>query len=258
MRIVQRITLCLFVIMTLLYAGSKLYRIKMVDRTPPVFTCQNDTVTVGRGEGESALRKGVTAKDDRDGDLTSQIMIQGITPLIGEDTAKVTYVVFDKSNNMSTYTRTVRYSDYRKPRFSMQEAAVYSIGTSVMLLDRLHAEDVVDGDISDKVCITSQNVNVKESGVYTVTAQVTNSLGDTDSVKIKLIITERTEPSALALSEYIVYLDRGERFDAAQYILADDPRAVRTEGTVNTAGEGMYFVSYTYGADTVWQTVVVS
>jgi len=258
MRIVQRITLVLFVVMSLLYAGSKLYRTTIVDRTAPVITCSSDTVTVARGEDRSALLKGVTAHDNRDGDLTSQIMIQGLTPLIGEDTAKVTYVVFDKANNMSTYTRTVRYSDYRKPRFSMQEAAVYPVNGPVMLLDRLHAEDVVDGDISGKVCITSQNVNAKEAGVYSVTAQVTNSLGDTDTVKLKLIITDSTEPLKLALSEYIVYLDRGQRFDATQYILADNPRAVRTEGAVNTAAEGMYFVSYTYGSDTVWQTVVVS
>ena len=90
MRIVQRITLFLFIVMTLLYTGSKLYRIKMVDRTPPVFTSQSDTVTVARGDDERALLQGITARDDRDGDLTGQIMIQGITPLIGENTAKVT------------------------------------------------------------------------------------------------------------------------------------------------------------------------
>ena len=77
-------------------------------------------------------------------------------------------------------------------------------------------------------------------------------------MKIKLIITDSTEPMVLALSEYIVYLERGERFDASQYILMDNPRAVRTEGTVDINTAGMYFVCYTYGSDTVWQTVVVN
>ena len=117
-------------------------------------------------------------------------MIQGVTQLIGSNTAKVTYVVFDEANNMATCTRTVRYSDYQKPFFSMVRPAVYTLGSTVTLLDRLYAHDVVDGDISGNIRIVSQNVNIKEPGTYSVTAQVSNSLGDLDTVNLKVVIVD--------------------------------------------------------------------
>lgn len=55
------------------------------------------------------------ASDDRDGDLTDQILIKGVTPALADSSAQVTYIVFDSANNMATVTRTVRYTDYQAP-----------------------------------------------------------------------------------------------------------------------------------------------
>lgn len=257
MKLLQRLTLILFGVSLLLFAGSKAYQFFLVDDTPPVLTMDSDTVEMRLGDTQEVLLQGVRASDDRDGDLTGQILIQGVTKLIGENTAKVTYIVFDEANNMATCSRTVRYTDYEKPHFSMNQAAVYPVNGPVMLLDRLHATDVVDGDISGNVRIVSQNVNAREPGLYSVTAQVSNSLGDLDTVTLKVVITENEEPCALTLQDYIVYLDVGSSFDPTAYITAPEPYLVTVTHEVNTQLPGMYHVSYTYGPDTVWQTVVV-
>lgn len=256
MKILERITLVLFAAALLLYGGSKLYRHLYVDDDAPILTCQSDVVEIGRGEAADALLKGVTAHDAHDGDLTDQVMIQGVTQLIGDDTAKVTYVVFDAANNMATCTRTVRYTDYEKPHFVLRRALVYPMGGPVTLLDRLQAVDVVDGNISGKIRITSQNVVAKEVGTYSVTAQVTNSLGDTETVTLKLVISPDGQ-TELALSEYIVYLDRGADFDPDDYIATPEVWQVTAEHMVNTDVPGTYYVCYTYGDDMVYQTVVV-
>ena len=257
MKLLQRITLILFIISALLFAGSRAYHHFLVDDTPPVLTMDSDTVEMGLGDTRDALLRGVRATDNRDGDLTKEIIVQGVTKLIGENTAKVTYIVFDKANNMATCTRTVRYTDYEKPHFSMNQAAVYPVNGPVMLLDRLHASDVVDGDISGNIRIVSQNVNAREPGLYSVTAQVSNSLGDLDTVTLKVVVTDNEEPCALTLQDYIVYLDAGDSFEPTAYITAPEPYLVTVSHEVNTKLPGMYHVSYTCGADTVWQTVVV-
>lgn len=257
MKLLQRITLILFGVSLLLFLGSKAYHHFLVDDKAPVLTMDSDTVEMRLGDTQEALLRGVRASDNKDGDLTDQIIVQGVTRLIGENTARVTYIVFDNANNMATCSRTVRYTDYEKPHFFMNQAAVYPVNGPVVLLDRLHATDVVDGDISGNVRIVSQNVNMREPGLYSVTAQVSNSLGDMDTVTLKVIITENTEPPVLTLQDYILYLNVGDTFDPTAGITAPDAAEVAVEHEVDTATPGIYHVMYTYGPDTVWQTVVV-
>ena len=258
LRLLQRGTAAVFILVLAVWAGLRVYSIKNVDNTPPVITCDSEVVEVRVGAGESALLKGVTAHDDRDGDLTDEIMIKGVSQLITADTAKVTYIAFDSSNNMATASRTVRYTNYEKPRFVLTQPMVFLVGSQVRLLDRLTASDVIDGDISENIGVTTQNVNAYTPGVYNVTVQVTNSLGDVESLPLKVTVASGSQYLLdVRLSEYITYLKVGDRFDPAAYILTPDPPAVEVASDVDTGLPGVYEVSYTYQTDTVYQTVVV-
>lgn len=259
MKLLQRGTVALFILVLACYVGLNLYVSRTVDRTPPVITCDTDAVEVRVGASDSTLLEGVTASDNRDGDLTDTVMIKGVSQLITADTAKVTYIVFDSSNNMATASRTVRYTNYEKPRFSLDTPLIFLAGGKVQLLDRLHASDVIDGDLSDSIRVTTQNVNAGEAGIYTVTVQVTNSLGDVESLPLKVeVIGAGNVNPAVRLSEYIVYLPAGARFSPADYVIAPaDPGEVEIESDVAASTPGVYEVSYTYRGDTVYQTVVV-
>ena len=148
-RIMQRVILALFILTLLAFCGLRIYRRLTVDVTPPVITCSTDSIDVSVTAGEEALLQGVMASDDRDGDLTDQILIKGVTPALADSSAQVTYIVFDSANNMATVTRTVRYTDYQAPRFALSRPLVYPLGQTVTLLDRLTASDVLDGDQQD-------------------------------------------------------------------------------------------------------------
>lgn len=259
MRFLQRGTIALFVLVLLAYAGLTIYTRQNVDQVAPVITCDSDVVEVRVGAAESAFLAGVTASDNKDGDLTDQVMIKGITQLITADTAKITYIVFDSSNNMTTASRTVRYTNYEKPRFALERPLLFLVGSQVQLLDRITATDMIDGDISDKIRVTTQNVNTTSAGVYSVTIQVTNSLGDVESLPLKVTIANSANINpSLRLSEYIAYLNAGSNFSPANYITAPAVTgAVEIESTVDTQTPGVYEVTYTYQTDTVYQTVVV-
>lgn len=216
-RKMQRVILALFILTLLAFCGLRIYRRLTVDVTPPVITCSTDSIDVSVTAGEEALLQGVMASDDRDGDLTDQILIKGVSPSLTDSSAQVTYIVFDSANNMATVTRTVRYTDYEAPRFALSQPLVYPAGQTVTLLDRLTASDVLDGDISSGIRITSQNVINSQPGVYSVTAQVDSRLGSTVVLPLKVVITTGG-PQLITLSDYLVYLPRGSAFDAAGYI----------------------------------------
>lgn len=264
MKILERVTVIVFVAVLAVFVGVKAYTRLAVDTTPPQISCDTDTIDISVSDPESVLLQGVTARDDRDGDLTGSILIKGVTSLLSGNTAQVSYVVFDSSNNMATCQRTIRYTDYEKPRFALSQPLIYPEGGPVMVLDKLSAADSAGEDISDNISIVSQNIDIYTAGRYSLTAQVSNSQGDIESVVLPVIITS-AKKQLVELKEYLVYLDQGASFNSGSYVssvkdsagAAYDLSHLSVEGQVDTSVPGTYYVSYSFQTCTVILTVVV-
>lgn len=266
MKIVERATVILFILVLIVFATSRVYLRVAADTTPPEISCQSDELRISVSATRQQMLQGVSARDNRDGDLTDRIIIQGVTPLLSDSTAKVTYVVFDAANNMATCQRTIRYTDYEKPHFTLSAPLIYPVGAEINLLDRLRAADAAGEDISASIRVTAQNVSANYEGAYRVTVQATNALGDTETLTLPLVIdNEAAEHAQIVLSDYIVYLAQGDAFHSADYIVSVSekdgtegyPSLVKTQGKVDSAVPGVYEVTYTYQSYTVSQTVVV-
>ena len=67
----------------------------------------------------------------------------------------VTYVVADSDRHVVSRQRSVRYTDYVPPRFSLTQELRYSMGSSIRIKDRMSAWDVIDGDLSDRIKVNS-------------------------------------------------------------------------------------------------------
>ena len=255
------ILVVLFVIITALTVLSRFYRQVAVDDTPPVLTCTQDVLEVSVDAGEEELLQGISAWDNRDGDLTSEIMVDHISTLVSDNTAKITYVVFDRSDNASKLTRTIAYTDYETPKFSLTQPLIYEVGHTVTLLDRLSAYDRIDGDITDDIRITVQNLNIATAGIYSITLQVTNSLGDTAILPVSVIMQSNNRLPQITLDEYLVYLEQGASFDAESYLQRVTETSSGTErsrplseveidSAVDTQVPGVYEVTYQYSGET--------
>lgn len=257
-RLLRQLVTLVFFLTLAAFVGTRVYTATQLDRTPPVLTCDSQVVEVGVDYTGADLLAGVTAVDDRDGDISASVLVKGVSRLITADTARVTYLAIDSADNLATLTRTVRYTDYEKPRFSLSQPLIFRAGGQVRVLSRLKASDLVDGDLSSAIRVTGQNVDTFLPGEYEITVQVTNSLGDMESLTLPLVLTDGNADPGVKLSEYIVYLSAGETFDPAAYILSPaDPAGVRVEQAVDTNTPGTYPVSYTLDAVPVWLTVVV-
>ena len=78
------------------------------DREAPVIKVKKADITYQAGENYEELLKGVSAKDNRDGDLTKDVFVDRVVQ-VKEDKAIVYYGVMDKEKNVGTAKRTVKY-----------------------------------------------------------------------------------------------------------------------------------------------------
>ncbi|MBO7363985.1 MAG: hypothetical protein J6U26_01470 [Lachnospiraceae bacterium] len=77
------------------------------DRTAPKITFPDDSVTYDFSEDESVLLQNVTAKDDRDGDVSKSLRVGSIKVSSDGVTGVVTYYAKDSHNNVSSAVRRI-------------------------------------------------------------------------------------------------------------------------------------------------------
>lgn len=78
------------------------------DKEAPVIKVKKADITYQAGQGYEELLKGVSAKDNRDGDLTKAVFVDRVIQ-VKDDKAVVYYGVMDKAKNVGTAKRTVKY-----------------------------------------------------------------------------------------------------------------------------------------------------
>lgn len=219
----KRLHILIFALLALsavLLGVSSGIRLLAKDRTLPVLTCAQQELRVSVKDGSEALLQGVTASDERDGDLTGSIVVEQITGTGTPGRVTVTYAVADSDHHVASCQRTVVYTDYTPPRFSLSLPLIYETGDSLQVRDRLGAYDLLDGSLTDRVKLNTSSLSTSYVGTFPITMEVTNSLGDTATLTLDVEVREDSvygTPEIL-LTHYLVYAKAGEDFDAAAYI----------------------------------------
>lgn len=269
MRITKIVLIVTLILVTLACAGVNLGHSFSDKYDEPTITCPEEPLELPVTALEERIFDGVTAKDTQDGDLTRELMVQGVSKFVDDaHTVKVTYIVFDSDGNLATASRQVRLTDYESPRFHLTRALLYTADATLTVLDRLTATDCVDGDITSDIRVSTLTAT-DQPEVYTMDAQVTNSLGDTVRVTLPVVLTSGSASRPVVeLTDYLIYRSVGDGFRAADYLAgvttstgAGNTAQVEITGTVDTGRAGTYMVFYRYtdsfGAGTAVLTVVV-
>ena len=210
-----RITIViLFVLSGIAFLGYNIADRMLSDHTPPVITSDSDTISVSVAAEESELSAGLTATDDKDGDLTDSIRISSMSNFTEPGKRTISYVVFDSANQAATLTRNLEYTDYVSPKIHQTQPLRFSLNEldEISLAGSMTAEDCIDGDITNQIRANFGDVYISSAGSYTITVQVSNSAGDTCSVPVDVTVTDPSDPAERekyypVLSEYIVYTD---------------------------------------------------
>lgn len=184
------------------------------DKTIPVITVEEEMIEVSLKATDEELLKGVTAYDEKDKDLTNQIIIESISRFTEKGVSKVTYAVCDSNNNVAKATRMIRYKGYESPKFKVRENLCFSLYERIDIVGAVYAHDSLEGDISSNIVITSDNYSVSIPGMYSLDATVTNSKGDSSTIKLPFILEDRPlSAPTIELEEYLVYTQKGKTID---------------------------------------------
>ena len=105
----QRVVTGLLTAGCIALAGAGYMTYKNQDRTAPeIKVDQSKKIAYTEGEDYGKLLEGVTAQDDKDGDLTSEVFVEKVVP-VSKKKAVVYYGVTDKAKNVGTASREVNY-----------------------------------------------------------------------------------------------------------------------------------------------------
>lgn len=191
------------------------------DTTYPEITIDGEIIDISLKMTEQELFKGVTAYDEKDGDITDKLIVESVSKFIEEGVCVVTYSVCDDDNHATSATRKIRFVDYTDPVFVIKQSLVFGLGEKINLAAYIGAYDCIDGDISDRVIITATDYNTNEEGVFNISLKATNSMGDSIYMELPVYIEERSYSAPqIELSDYIVYAKAGEEIDLREYIIS--------------------------------------
>lgn len=220
MRLLRTALLILFIITTVVFGIDQYRSYKDRDNAAPVISCSEDILHLSVKDSDEKLLEGVSAEDDRDGDVTSTLVIAGKSNFIEEGMIRVDYAAFDSHNNVGTYSRRIVFDDYHSPRFSSESPLVLRSESSYDF-SFFTAEDALSGDISNKIKILSDVYTTASSDEYPIEMEVTNNYGDVEKLTLVLDVETNSEynRSHPALSEYIVYVPLGEEIDLSSYLI---------------------------------------
>ncbi len=234
------------------WGGYRFYERAHTDRTSPLITMDSDSVTVPVEGGDEAILQGVTAKDEKDGDLTDKIFIESRSNFISKGRFSVTYAVADSDNHVSKATREVSYSDYRSPTYELSQPLKFQTSKESMqdlnIAANLSAYDVLDGNISNKIRISGDyTLSSYNPGDYPMEFIVMNSMGDTVHLPVTVTIYSASEENAkpkITLKKYLVNTPVGQGVDVVGMI-----EEISYRGYTYTREEDGNFYSGEYDAD---------
>ena len=134
------------------------------DKTIPVITVDEEVVEVSLKATDEEILRGVTAHDEKDGDLTDKIIIESISRFTEKGVSKVTYAVCDSNNNVAKATRKIKFKGYQSPKFKVSGNLCFSLYERIDIREFITASDSLDGNITSKIIITSQEYSSTNAG----------------------------------------------------------------------------------------------
>ena len=236
----------------IIFLGYIGYDKVLSDNTAPIITVDDEVLTVSVYDDEDVFLKGVRAEDNKDGDLTSSVVIESKTPLSADGHRVITYAVIDKKGNVGRAERKVSYTDYESVTFELCAPLRFPINVDYNLLKDIEAYSNIDGDLTSKIkCSTGFAFDYTQEGVHELEFSVTDSVGVTNYLPtIAEFYDPEKEIYSIELSDYLLYLEVGDDFNPFDYYLGSDSGlSPNVESDVNTDEPGVYNVRYTVGTE---------
>lgn len=217
----------------------------------PVINAPSSVLQVSVKDKDKVLLNGVTASDDEDGNLTSEVFIESISNFDDQMRRTVTYAVFDSDDNLSRTTRQIQYTDYKAPEINIKKAlCYYYVTSSEQYKDYVSAKSVVDGNISSQISVERE---FYDGDNHYVTYSVTDSCGMKTSLTLKTTEQNREPNIDITLKKYLLRVKKGTTINPYEYIKNVNVMGIKNDSLkslieiqndYNPNEEGMYEFIY--------------
>lgn len=247
MKKIKIFSIILFICSGALFIGCRLYADVMTDHTAPVISGA-EAIQISVEDPQEKLLEGVTAEDDRDGDVTDSLVVQKISEFDDEGNRTVHYAAVDHSGNVGYFSRTMSYTDYEQPVFAMRSPLRFPMGTTFNICQGISASSKLDGDVTNKIKYTiDRAVSNATTGTYQVEFRVMDSAGRISYLQTEMEVYDPSvERIEVTLSAYLVYLNVNDPFQASDYFAgASAEGSLDIQSTVDTSQSGVYYADYT-------------
>lgn len=143
----------------------------------------------------------VWAEDEEDGNLTASIkIIENTVDVYKPGVYKVIYQVIDSKGAKGTLERAVEVTPNKLPDLTVWDKEIY-VGQEFDPMDFVSAIDWEDGDLTSKIQIVENTVDIFKPGKYKITYKVQDSQGGTTTKTAT--ITVKVKPGEIILEEVV-------------------------------------------------------
>lgn len=153
--------------------------------TKPIISLNQSSIVIGIN-GEFNPYDYVTAYDKEDGDLTSNVLVEGEVDTSESGVFSVVYSVTDSHGAMDTKVLTVIVNSAPSIIVSSR-IPIVQIDTAFNPLDYVSASDFEDGDLTANITYES-TVDTSKEGTYQVTYTVSDQYGFTVSATLRVLV----------------------------------------------------------------------
>lgn len=223
----------LIVLWLALFAGTAAVMVTSDRKGPEIAVPSGADVTYEEGSDTALLLEGVTATDDRDGDVTDSVVIENIFPNDDCTGASVIYAAKDSHNNVTKVTRRVNYK---------------AAG------DVTAPEENTEAEGSDAAPAENAEAEGSDAAPAAEEAQQNDTEGVKNETNAKMEIEALpSESPRMYLNTYETTVKAGSELDKISYIkeITDDADSqetlfteIQVDGEVDTATPGDYTLTY--------------
>lgn len=240
MRRIRILSVIIFVLSAGYFGYFKILEKRTEDPNGPQIHMEEDTVEVSVSAGDEEILAGVTASDEKDGDVSDSLVIESMTKFKERGKRTAIIAAFDSDNNVTKTTREIVYNDYTPPAFALSEPLCFPLNTE-SILSPLTVSDGLDGDLTQNIRIyAEEELWVNTAGDYSVLFSVSNSAGDEVQLPVTVTIYNPSETQSLpdiSLSQYLVHIKTGESLDPWTYVDQVSYRGTIYKPDRNSEGE---------------------
>ncbi|MFC2114691.1 immunoglobulin-like domain-containing protein, partial [Bacteroidota bacterium] len=239
------------------------------DNTPPVITLIGNATEYVE-QGYTYTDPGATAWDNLQGNITKDIVVENN---VNTKTVGGYFVYYDICDSLNNCAETVKRlvivtPDQTPPEITLFGGDPLSVNVNVPFNDTNYiATDLVDGNITSKVIITS-NVNTYVLGEYTATYTVKDNIGLMDTKSRGIVVKDVAAPDITLDGDAVMYVEILTPFVDPGVTYSDNywsntKISFVTNGIVDTTKVGTYMISYEVtdasgnGPNSVTRTVIV-